>query len=287
MISYRLVPALVLCLVPWLCTGSRAHAAATAWVGDQRAAVRLVTATDSVPTEPALDAGIEFRFGRGWHGYWRAPGDAGIAPQFDWTGSENIARHDLSWPAPHRLVVEDLQSSIYEGSVVLPIKLFPKNIGAAIRIDVSVNYGICSEVCVPNQAHLSLLLPVGSGTESTEANLIRSAQQAVPGSAEAAGIVIVGTRIAGAGSAQNLVVDLRSTGLPFVEPDLFVEGVGDGIPPAPSVAFEDGKRTARFTVKLTSQSSPGKTLIVTLTDSNRAAEFSVQASEPASTGSVH
>jgi suppressor for copper-sensitivity B len=287
MILCRLIPALVLCLVPWLSAGSPAHAAATAWVGDQRAAVRLITATDSVSSKPVLDAGIEFRFGKSWHGYWRTPGDAGIAPQFDWSGSENIARHDLNWPAPHRLVVEDLQNSVYDGSVVLPVKLLLKSAGAAVRLDVSVNYGVCSEVCVPNQAHLSLVLPMGSGAESREANLISFAQKAIPGSAEAAGIAITGTRIAGTGSAQNLIVDLRSTGLPFIKPDLFIEGIGDGIPSAPSVTFDDDRRTVHLTVKLPSQSLSGKTLTATLTDDNRTAEFSVQAGEPASTGTAN
>src|SRR3954453_17318303 len=144
----------------WLSAGVPAQAAATAWVGDQRAAVRLITATDGVATQAVLDGGIEFRFGKGWHGYWRSPGDAGIPPQFDWTASENIARHDVSWPAPQRLVLEDTQNIVYENSVVLPVKLFLKQAGAAARFDVSVNYGICSEVCVPYQAHLSLRLPI-------------------------------------------------------------------------------------------------------------------------------
>jgi suppressor for copper-sensitivity B len=126
-------------------------------------------------------------------------------------------------------------------------------------------------------------LPVGSGAQSTQANLISSAQKAVPGSPEAAGIVITRTGITRAGSAQNLVVDLNSKGRPFVEPDLFVEGVGDGIPAAPNVTFDDARRTAHLIVKLPSQASSGKPLTVTLTDGNRAAEFLVPAGEPAST----
>ena len=286
MVLHRLVRALVLSGVAWLAADGLAHAAATDWVGDQRAAVRLITAIDGVSTDSAFDGGVEFRFGKGWHGYWRTPGDAGIAPQFDWTGSENILSHDMTWPAPHRLVVEDLQSSVYQGSVVLPVKLLLKNAGAAARIDVSVNYGVCSEVCVPSQAHLSLPLPVGNGAKSPEGSLISAAQKAVPGSAAAAGLTITVARIARAGSAQNLVVDLKSTSLPFVEPDLFVEGIGHGIPPAPDVTFDDGRRSAHLTVKLPSQPLSGNALTVTLTDSNRAAEFSVQAGEPASTGSA-
>ena len=117
-----------------LCTFSNADAAATDWVGDGHAAVRLITATDSLATAPALDAALEFRFGKGWHGYWRTPGDAGIAPAIDWSGSDNIAGGEVAWPAPHRLVIEGLQNSVYEKQVVLPIKLSLKHTGLATGI---------------------------------------------------------------------------------------------------------------------------------------------------------
>jgi hypothetical protein len=100
-----------------------AGAAVTDWVGDSHAAVRLITATDSVAADSTLEVGLEFRFAKGWHGYWRTPGDAGVAPLIDWSGSENIARHDIAWPAPRRLVIEDLQNSVYDNHVVLPVKL--------------------------------------------------------------------------------------------------------------------------------------------------------------------
>ena len=56
--------------------------------------------------------------------------------------------------------------------------------------------------------------------------------------------------------------------------------------PAPSVTFDDGRRTAHLTVKLPSQSLSGKTLTATLTDGNRAAEFLVEVGEPTSTGTA-
>jgi suppressor for copper-sensitivity B len=92
-------------------TGS-ARAAATDWVGDSRAAVRLITAADNITADSTLGAGLEFRFAKGWHGYWRTPGDAGIPPTVDWSASENISSGKISWPAPHRLVIDDLQNSV-------------------------------------------------------------------------------------------------------------------------------------------------------------------------------
>ena len=230
-------------------TGNAAHAAATNWVGDSRAAVRLITATDHIAADSTLEAGLEFRFAKGWHGYWRTPGDAGIPPTVDWSASENISGAEISWPAPHRLVIEELQNSVYENDVVLPVKLHLKQAHTSVRVKASIEYAACSEICVPLQAELALPLPTGAGGSSAESVLIDSARKSVPGSAEAAGIDVIRTRFAGTASEPTLVVDLQSKAEAFVRPDLFVEGAGNGIPPAPKVDLHGAGKTARLTVR--------------------------------------
>jgi suppressor for copper-sensitivity B len=258
-------------------TGVLAHAAATSWVGDKRVAVRLITAADTLATGSTLDAGLEFRFAEGWHGYWRTPGDAGIPPIVDWSGSDNIARDEIAWPAPSRLVIEDLQNSVYANHVVLPVKLFLQRAGAAVQIKASIAYAACSDICVPYQAELTLPVPFGAGGTSAEAALIDAARATVPGTLAAAGIEVVGTRVAGTESETVLVVDLRSHEKPFVRPDLFVEGTGNGIPEAPAVDLQDGGKTARLTVRLPALPPADRPLTLTLTDQGRSAEFPVNA----------
>ncbi|MEM9552608.1 MAG: protein-disulfide reductase DsbD domain-containing protein, partial [Pseudomonadota bacterium] len=36
----------------------------------------------------------------GWKTYWRAPGDAGIPPSFNWRGSRNVGEVAITWPTP-------------------------------------------------------------------------------------------------------------------------------------------------------------------------------------------
>ncbi|RTM15311.1 MAG: protein-disulfide reductase [Bradyrhizobiaceae bacterium] len=253
-------------------TGS-ARAAATDWVGDSRAAVRLITATDNVPVDSTLEAGLEFRFAKGWHGYWRTPGDAGIPPTVDWSASKNIAGDEISWPAPQRLVIDDLQNSVYENDVVLPVKLFLKQAQTSARINASITYAACSDICVPLEAELTLALPTGAWGASAQSRLISSGQKRVPGSPDAAGVDVINTRFAGSASAPTLVVDLKSRSGAFVAPDLFVEGAGNGIPPAPKVELQDAGKTARLTVRLAALPPPGRPLTLTLVDENRVAEF--------------
>ena len=45
-------------------------------------------------------AALEIMLAPGWKTYWRTPGDAGIPPQFNWSGSENLSAVGVSYPVP-------------------------------------------------------------------------------------------------------------------------------------------------------------------------------------------
>ena len=45
-------------------------------------------------------AALKIQLQPGWKTYWRAPGDGGIPPQFDWSGSKNIKGVQFHWPRP-------------------------------------------------------------------------------------------------------------------------------------------------------------------------------------------
>src|SRR5215471_7085729 len=86
--------------------GASADEDASPWDGDARSAVRLI-AGSAVPGK-AVRAGVEIRLKSGWHTYWRYPGDAGVPPRFDFTGSQNVKAVDVLWPAPQPLPEHDL-----------------------------------------------------------------------------------------------------------------------------------------------------------------------------------
>lgn len=267
----RGVPAAV-ALLSSLVAASPASAAATAWVGDGHAAVRLVTATEARGAGP-LDAGLELRFAPGWHGYWRTPGDAGVPPTVDWNSTPDLDGVDLAWPAPSRLVVSDLQNAVYEGIVLLPLKLsFKGSAGGATALRAAVDYAACSNVCVPYHADLALDLPAGAPAPSPEAPLIAAARAAVPGDAAEAGLFVRRSEMVGAGADRRLVVEIDSPAARLMRPDLFVEGYGDGLPPAPAVVFGDDGRTAALTVPLPARGGgPAGPLHLTLVDGARRA----------------
>jgi DsbC/DsbD-like thiol-disulfide interchange protein len=85
----------------------------------------------------------------GWKTYWRAPGDAGIPPRFDWRGSRNVSSVKFIWPSPEVFDQNGLQTIGYTTQLVLPIEITPTNADRPIRLKGEMEFGMCKEVCIP------------------------------------------------------------------------------------------------------------------------------------------
>lgn len=129
-------------------------------------------------------AGVEFRLAPGWKTYWRAPGDAGIPPSFDWSASENVAHARIIWPRPIVFETNGLRSIGYAGDVVLPVEVTPRDPSRPVRLRASVDLGVCSDVCVP--AHLTL--DAGLAGPGAPDATIRAAMADRPATAAEAGL---------------------------------------------------------------------------------------------------
>ncbi|WP_343116544.1 protein-disulfide reductase DsbD domain-containing protein [Ostreiculturibacter nitratireducens] len=95
----------------------------------------------------------------GWKTYWRAPGEAGIPPRFDWTGSENVAGVAFHWPRPEVFELNGMRAIGYKHELVLPIEFTPADAGGGMAIAAEVELGVCQEICVPVTLSLSRPLP--------------------------------------------------------------------------------------------------------------------------------
>src|SRR3954464_3918821 len=67
------------------------------WQRDGHSAVRLLAGSRS---GAVLLGGIAFQLQPGWKTYWRTPGDSGVPPRFDFSGSDNVEAVTVLWPAP-------------------------------------------------------------------------------------------------------------------------------------------------------------------------------------------
>lgn len=102
-------------------------------------------------------AAVRITLADGWHTYWRAPGDAGIPPRFDWSGSENVADIRVHWPTPSVYAQNNMRYVGYEGEVVLPVEITPITDGN-IKLSGSLEFGVCDEICMPMSSEVSAVL---------------------------------------------------------------------------------------------------------------------------------
>jgi thiol:disulfide interchange protein len=103
---------------------------------------------------------------KGWHTYWRNPGDAGEATKIAWTLPAGWRAGDITWPTPQRLPLGPIMNYGFEGKTVLAVPVeVPASAaaGQTASLAAKVDYLVCAEVCVPGTANLKLDLPVVAG----------------------------------------------------------------------------------------------------------------------------
>lgn len=129
-------------------------------------------------------AALRIKLAPGWKTYWRAPGDAGIPPMIDWSGSVNLAQMHPVWPTPHVFSQNGMTSVGYQNDLVLPIILTPIDGTQEISLSGQLQIGICKDVCVPADLGFDATLSLNKLHDST----ISAALSDQPISAKMAGV---------------------------------------------------------------------------------------------------
>lgn len=252
--------------------------AASAWERNDHAQVRLVSATTAAGEADSVRLGLHFRLAPGWKIYWRSPGDAGLPPRIDWSGSQNVAAATIRWPAPERFELFGLDTFGYGGEVVLPIDLQPARAGEAVRLAARVDYLICEQICIPYEASLAFALAAGPARPSAHAHLIDRFNARVPGDGKASGLTIERATWSG---GESPVLSVTAAALtPFRAPEVFVESPSRWSFGKPVASFGDGGRRVVLRVPARSDGRgaadlAGETVTLTLVDGERAAERTV------------
>src|SRR5882724_3543347 len=85
--------------MPRLAAAQGDVAAASPWSAGLGAKMRLVRGAP-LGDRDGFGAAIEIALEPGFKTYWRMPGDSGVPPLFDWSGSRNLASIAPAWPVP-------------------------------------------------------------------------------------------------------------------------------------------------------------------------------------------
>jgi DsbC/DsbD-like thiol-disulfide interchange protein len=130
-----------------------------------------------------LTVGIRLEMEKGWHTYWRNPGDSGLATRVRWQLPAGFTAGELRWPYPTAFASGPLVSYGYEHEVLLPVELsVPSSVGQAeVRIAARVDWLECQEACLPGRADVSLVLPVRQAARpGPDAALFAEARRRLP-----------------------------------------------------------------------------------------------------------
>ncbi|MDE2304696.1 MAG: thioredoxin family protein [Gammaproteobacteria bacterium] len=147
---------------------------------------RLESEVDSIAPGEKFTVALVLDVRKGWHTYWRNPGDSGRPTEISWTLPPGFTAGGIEWPAPHRFVLAPLVNYGYEGLAVHLVQMTaPRDLrpGSTARLRAHADWLVCSNLCIPEQADLDLSLPVrarASSVDPRSERLFAAARAALP-----------------------------------------------------------------------------------------------------------
>ncbi|MDN5873465.1 MAG: thioredoxin family protein, partial [Sinobacteraceae bacterium] len=142
----------------------------TSWVASAATAsphmqVRLVAENLSLMPGQTSWVALELSPQKGWHSYWRNPGEAGLPTRIQWTLPKGITAGAIAWPAPKELETAGLMDYGYDTRTLLMVPIeVPATLAAGHPVSIAANASwlVCKDICIPGHKQLELQLPVSS-----------------------------------------------------------------------------------------------------------------------------
>jgi DsbC/DsbD-like thiol-disulfide interchange protein len=227
-------------LAALMATSLPAAAASSAWADSEGGRIRLVT-SGTPDASGQLIGALHIELKPGWKTYWRDPGASGVPPQIDVAKAINIAKAELSYPAPGRHDDGYGGWAGYDRTVALPVKFTLARPKENAVIDAGVFLGICQTICIPLQAQLKVD-PAEDAGNPEDAELVKAALAALPQKAsDGFGVKAL------PGEKDKLLVEATAPG-EATSVDLFVAGEQGYLFGAPTRAEKGGKVVFAFPV---------------------------------------
>lgn len=164
------------------------HAMPSVLMGQTRARTPHVTASilpeaRSFRPGAPLRVAIRLSIAPGWHIYWTNPGESGVPTTVRWEGPPGFAVGPLRWPYPVRKEFGGLVVHAYEDEVVLMGEVHPPAdlaVGGHAEVSAWIRWGVCRDVCIPQEVRLSFRLPVRDGPPRAHPRWAATAAAAAP-----------------------------------------------------------------------------------------------------------
>jgi suppressor for copper-sensitivity B len=140
----------------------------------------LVTTYDQSNGLTPLPMAIDITMADGWYTYWRMAGDNGVATSIDWKNSSNVKDVTMRWPAPSRYTTMDMSSFGYSGNVVFPLDVTPLDPAKDMAVDLTMNFVVCHDICVPEILHMDRVIKAGKLIPSDGYETVQKSNKALP-----------------------------------------------------------------------------------------------------------
>jgi DsbC/DsbD-like thiol-disulfide interchange protein len=130
----------------------------------EHAEVRLLSEQRQIAPGQSFWLALQLTPKTGWHTYWKNPGDAGKATAIKWNLPPGWKAGPLYWPYPQRVRTGSLVSFGYTDTVSLLTEISANAAPPGTRkieISAMADWLVCEEICIPENAALSLSLPIG------------------------------------------------------------------------------------------------------------------------------
>ena len=110
--------------------------------------------SDFVPGT-SINIGLKVSMDKGWHTYWRNPGDSGGPIEIDWSLPKGFSVSDIKWPLPEKIEYPPLMTYGYEDFVIYPMVLSIPADYSDDYFEMNADILICADVCIPESGKIS------------------------------------------------------------------------------------------------------------------------------------
>jgi len=216
-------------------------------------------------------AALALTLAPGWKTYWRSPGEAGIPPMLDFSGSGNLRAVRLHWPRPSVFDINGLQTIGYHDRLILPVEVTPIERDGPVVLRVTVDLGVCKDICLPAALDLTITLP----PQGADDPAIRAALSDRPMAARAAGLTAITCAVSPIADGLRIETQIRMPSAGGTEA-LVIEATDPSIWVSQSTLSRDGAVLTAQTDLVPRTGAPfaldRSSLTVTVIGRNRAVE---------------
>jgi len=156
------------------------HALDSNWGESEVSKVRLISPLSHNNNQNNIKMGLEYQLKPGWKTYWLSPGEGGFPQELNWNKSTNVKNIKVDWPTPKEFEILGIKSLGYYDKVIFPLTIELNDPSKNSLINLSVNYLVCKEICIPGKADLELIIPAGNAKPTSYFHAIEKALSSLP-----------------------------------------------------------------------------------------------------------